>query len=202
MLLAIVVSGLAYVELIVVTSHLPRLEVLGIALAPAAGAGLLFYQEGPKSAPITCDGVLRTMLAALYRERAGAYRANVMVPDRKKRKLTIRYAVNMEGHLDRHVQLPVGRGCAGRCYVTGEVTTFDFTKMEHSALGVDAKKTHLWADLRSILSFPIQREDGTNVAVLNVDSSLPIDETGFRDEVTQRAVGLYAELILPIIEAE
>ncbi|MFI5417273.1 MAG: hypothetical protein ACHQ2Y_00035 [Candidatus Lutacidiplasmatales archaeon] len=201
-LLALAVGALAYTEFLVVTLKLPLLEILALAAIPAAGAAVLFYREGPKTSPISCENVLRAMLAAFYKERAGRYRANVMVPDRRRRLLRISFAYNMDGHLDRHTRMPVGAGCAGHCFRSGNIETFDFTGMTHAALGVDTRKIPVWAELRSIISFPIKQDNGKVVAVLSIDSSEAMETTAFRDSETHKAIGLYAELVFPFIEGE
>jgi hypothetical protein len=200
--LALVVGALAYTEFLVITLKLPLWQILGLAALPAAGAGALFYREGPKTSPIRCENILRAMLASLYKDRASHFRANVMIPTWRGRRLQILFAYNMDGHLDRHIRIPSGTGCAGRCFRSGNIETFDFSAMTHAAMGLDTQKIPVWAELRSIISYPIKKEDGKVVAVLSIDSSETMDSTGFRDPETHRAIGLYAELAIPFIEQE
>lgn len=201
-LVALIAGGLAALEFVVFTVKLDWYYSLPIGAALALGAGLLVYQEGPRTSPITCENVLRVMVVSLFKERALRYRANVMVTEKKGRVLRIRSSYNLDGHLDRHIRIPVGSGCAGHSFRSGNIETFDFSVMNHAALGIDPKKTPVWAELRSIISYPIKQEDGKVVGVLSIDSSEPMDATGFRDPALHIAIGLYAELALPFVDTE
>lgn len=201
LVLALVVAGLAYLELAVVLIPLPSPDGLLLALAPAFGAGAIFYRESAKPTGVRVEDLLKAMVRSLYpKEAAAHYRANVMLHDKKTDELTIQYAHNMDGYVDRYTKLRPGEGCAGQAFVNGDVTAFDFTQTAHSDFGVDTRTTPIWADLRSILSVPIREGNGAIGGVLSIDTDVVMDQTGFHQSDMHRVLGTYAELIANLLE--
>jgi hypothetical protein len=198
--LAFAVGALAYVELLIFALRLQLLYTLLLALLPAVGAGYLFFREVSARPSITESDLLRVMIESLYPgEKAVHYRANAMWFDEEKGQLYVRFAHNMDGYVDRYVRLRPGQGCAGESFQSGNIKIFDFTRVSHAEYGIDTKKVPIWADLHSIISYPIRNENGKKVGVLSIDTDKPTPETKFEDKEVQKLIGIYAQLLLKIV---
>lgn len=103
-------------------------------------------------------------------------RANVMFLNKRK-KLCIRFQVNMEGCSDLEIQFDPGIGCVGESYQKGLQIIGDLTKVSSVKWGLSREQIEQTKLIKSILSTPIFFEDKV-IAVLNIDSYLSPHKAG------------------------
>lgn len=137
-------------------------------------------------------------------------RANVMVKTknfsnglipRRIEHLKMEYKTDGYSKAEQEQQYKRGEGCAGICLKENDPTYYpgDEKNIEASLSGTKQKVTE---DVHSILSVPIYAEnkpDTTPVAVLNIDSTQPISETGFDKEASQTLAMRYAGIIGDVV---
>lgn len=104
-------------------------------------------------------------------------RANLMFLNERK-KLSIRFQINMEGCSDLDLQWDQGVGCVGESYQKGLQIIGDLTRVSSAKWGLSKEQIEQTKHIKSILSTPIFLEDKA-IAVLNIDSRLSTHKAGF-----------------------
>lgn len=124
-------------------------------------------------------------------------RANIMVANPVSGQLAIQWSVGMEiNEAERGIEWEIGKGCTGLAFQDRATVWGDLSPFQHmpynEAKGFDGQlpwgltpsQWQLTNHLGSILAIPIAHPDDQTVMIgcLNVDSALPLEESGFLDE--------------------
>jgi transcriptional regulator with GAF, ATPase, and Fis domain len=117
--------------------------------------------------------------------RAVSFRANVMFFNEQEKHLYIKWDVNMNGYADKTIKLNSGVGCAGTSYARGEQILGDLENINAQEWGLNKDQVAMTQDIRAIISTPLFL-DNRVIAVLNIDSTLPIKNTGFQTKEVQQ----------------
>lgn len=131
------------------------------------------------------ETILRGLIDEIQRlaSNSAPLRANVMFYS-EKRRLYIKFDVNMEGCSDKTIQIEPNTGCAGKAYQLKEQIEGDLSKVAPEEWGLTKEQCAVTREIKSILSTPIFRGNQV-MAVLNLDSSYPFENAGFNDKRIQ-----------------
>lgn len=182
--------------------------VLGVGLLLATTS---FYVEFYRPRVMIDDGYQDTIckimlekLATVYRdEYPGDYdlRLNIMQVKRKRtlgiRPLQIGSHFGEYTAAERAQQYEVGTGCCGWCLSENEQQVFDRLEMQQALRGMNPQQLQATEHVHSVLSTPIYRPERLEdpIAILNLDSTRPIGDTGFQETRMRTIVAEYASLI-------
>jgi len=167
-----------------------QLILFGIAII----AAIILNISSLKKVYVKPEKILELMVKSIFPpEFLPKIRANIMMYE--KGKLRIKYAYNMLGMPDRYLELEHGQGCAGVAFENGRPYSVDLTKDPHEKYKVPSDK--VWKEMKSIVSFPIRRVTNKRevIGVLNVDSSLSMEEIDLLNERVRLILGGYAEIL-------
>ena len=125
--------------------------------------------------------IIELHLRAIYGgENLTDFRAYVMIPDVANR-LQIKARYNMKrDQPDYHLTLATAAGTAGRAYNQRRRFAVDLNTMTLDDLHLSPEEAaQIWPEVQSLLSIPMEAEDGKVIGVVTFDFTLPMQETGF-----------------------
>jgi len=170
----------------------PALQIILFFIA--VGAATYLSLRSLRRVYVRSEKILELMIKSIFPEKVlPKIRANIMLFERGK--LRIKYAYNMLGMPDRYLELSPDQGCAGVAFRSGRPYSVDLTKDPHEKYKVPSDK--VWKEMKSIVSFPIRRVTNKRevIGVLNVDSSLSMEEIDLLNERVRLILGGYAEIL-------
>lgn len=142
--------------------------------------------------------LLELMVKSLWgRENVSHFRSNLMIFNPKTEKLQIKYRYNMMGAVDRNFEISKDQGCAGRAFSNNQTFWVDILKSPHEKFFVESGK--VWSSMRSVMSVPVTNGK-TTVGVLNVDSDLDLQTSGFVQEDVYSMVNAYSDVMGKVLE--
>ena len=141
------------------------------------------------------ESLLMFMNKMLFQERT-RYISNIMLFDQKDQKLKIFASYNMDGDIDKNIQLESNAGVSGAALKANDIITADLTTDERYAYNA----THVWSKMKSIFSIPIHNEDGFIMGLLNIDTDKTIKQTKFRNEQFRAYVRIASDIFGRILD--
>jgi hypothetical protein len=137
-------------------------------------------------------------------------RVNIMKysPDRQRRRVDGSTAFNMDGDPDIDLEIGAAAGASGQA-VQKRRPAFGDISLPLQPGGPDwgmsaAEKAKVRKGLQSILSVPVfdpADPDGPLLATLQIDSDLPLDESGFDEEENWQMAERFADVVSLLLEA-
>jgi hypothetical protein len=143
------------------------------------------------------ESLLMFMSKALFQERT-KYRSNIMMFDQEDQKLKIFASYNMEGDIDKNIQIDSNAGVSGTALKSGDIVTVDLTLDEHYVYD----PTRVWSKMKSIFSIPIYNEKALILGLLNIDTDKNIKQTKFRNENFRNYIRIASEIFGKILDKQ
>jgi hypothetical protein len=142
--------------------------------------------------------VLEFILKTYWQGRSN-YRASIFLHDAINKRLNMKVAYNMTGHIDYMLSLNDGAGNVGHAYTNKSIMVGDFDVLRHEERGVDSSR--VWKDLKSILAVPIIDNDEIPLGALAIDSSDNYVAARFKDESINQSLQTLCRGIGRLLEA-
>ncbi|MFZ2471256.1 MAG: hypothetical protein WAW52_04865 [Methanothrix sp.] len=130
------------------------------------------------------------------RRAIGEYRSNIMLYNPGSTTLEMKYHYNMMGSIDRDLIIDSNSGCCGRAYQHRQTTWANLEEKPEAGYVSDRTKT--WADMKSIISVPINTNNGREiVGILNVDTKNEMIKIS--QEHVYETINMYSYIISKIL---
>jgi hypothetical protein len=130
------------------------------------------------------------------RRAIGEYRANIMLYNPRSTTLEMKYHYNMMGSIDRDLIIDSNSGCCGNAYQYRQPIWANLEEKPEAGYISDRAKT--WADMKSIISVPINTNNGHEIiGILNVDTKNRIDDIS--QEHVYETLNMYSYIISKIL---
>ncbi len=179
------------------------------ASTPSLAAGVNRLQQGRRAA----EGCIKRLLQACAHSFGypGMHvRVNIMrfSANRQRRKVHASTAFNMDRDPDFDLEIDATAGVSGQAVINRRPAIGDIS-LPLQAGGPDwglrdAEKARVRQSLKSILSVPVLNPsdaDGPLLATLQIDSDLPLTESGLGNEQKRQAAERFADVVSLLLES-